>query len=127
MQSWLTTTQLIVGLISAAGGFVFYLLRQRGAISAEIEDSEARVQAQVEAQAARIHDLERELATMAMELRGLPTRDDLSAIQIGLVELTGMVRLQGERIESTTQIMTRIENMVGRHESHLLGGGGGNS
>jgi len=65
---------------------------------------------------ARLARHDTRLSGVEQALRALPAKDDLHGLQLALTELRGEMR-------ETRAIMGRLEDIVTRHEDHLLQGG----
>lgn len=77
--------------------------------------SGARTNAKLIAEhAKRLELIERQIA-------GAPGRDDMHALHIGLTEMHGDLREMRATMKGNNDIMQRLENIVTRHEDHLLG------
>ncbi len=64
------------------------------------------------------HDARLNLMEAAM--RELPTRSDLHQLQLGMSEMRGDMRALIAKLEGQSEIMTRVETIVSRHEEHLM-------
>ena len=67
-----------------------------------------------------------ELRINALEQRhgAIPTKDDMHAVSMALEGIKGEMKAIRAEMKGNTDIMERLENIVGRHENHLLEGGG---
>jgi hypothetical protein len=63
-----------------------------------------------------IRTLDQRVTSMEQSMRAMPAKDDVHALQLSMTELRGDVVLLRE-------IIARLENVLGRHEDHLLDGG----
>lgn len=69
------------------------------------------------------HDLR--LSGVEQTVATLPTKDDVSKLLLAMEQMRGDVNVMRAEMEGTTAIMSRLENIVSRHENHLLGGRSG--
>lgn len=67
----------------------------------------------LDALATRLDAHEMRLSGIDQTLRTIPGKQDLHDLEVA------MTRLQGE-MQTMSQIMTRLESLVSRHEDHLL-------
>ena len=68
---------------------------------------------------------ESRISSIEQTVQAMPGKDDMHALQLELVKLTGSLNEMRAVMEGNTQIMERLENIVSRHEDHLLEGGKG--
>jgi hypothetical protein len=66
------------------------------------------------------HDLR--LAALEQSQRALPSAGDLHELELAMAELKGEMKTMSAVIRGQSDIMQRLENIVGRHEQHLLEG-----
>lgn len=66
------------------------------------------------------HDLR--LAALEQTQRALPSAGDLHELELAMAELKGEMKTMSAVIRGQSDIMQRLENIVGRHEQHLLEG-----
>ena len=72
--------------------------------------------------AKRSEQTEARMASVEQTLRGMPGKDDLHQVILALTEMRGDLKAMNTELKSTNGIMARMENIVTRHEEHLLGG-----
>lgn len=101
-----------LSLIFSVATLIFAWLRTR---RKDVEDSLARADARLGQHDARISSLEQ-------TVRSLPGKDDMHALHLGMAEMRGDLREMRAAMEGNTRIMGRLENIVTRHEEHLLDG-----
>lgn len=78
--------------------------------------SKARSNAQrIDQLATRVEKVERDMSAM-------PARDDMHALHIALTEIRGDLKEMRATMAGHSEIMTRLETVVSRHEDHLLDG-----
>lgn len=71
---------------------------------------------------ARADRQENRIARIEQTIAGLPAKEDIHAVQISLAEIRGDIRAVQATIDGTGKVMTRLEQIVTRHEDHLLSG-----
>lgn len=64
----------------------------------------------------RLNEHDARLNTVEQALTGLPTKDGLHQVELNMSAIRG-------DISALREIMGRIENVVSRHEDHLMEGG----
>ena len=62
------------------------------------------------------------LNSMEQTLRGLPVKEDMHALQLAMSEMKGEMKAMATAMTGTNSLMERLENVVDRHEAHLLEG-----
>jgi hypothetical protein len=65
--------------------------------------------------------LELRVAAIEQAQAQLPTKDDMHVLHLGMAEMRGDVRVMSAAMEGNMKVMQRLENIVSRHEEHLLG------
>lgn len=70
--------------------------------------------------AQRIAGAEARLAQLELRTHEAPTRDEVHGIKIALAEMSGSLRVVAAQMEGQSEILRRVELVVGRHEDHLL-------
>lgn len=63
---------------------------------------------------------EARLNSVEQTLRTLPAKDDLHELQLSIEGLKGELKTMAAVMEGNNKIMGRLENIVARHEDHLL-------
>lgn len=63
------------------------------------------------------------LLALEQTIKVMPGKDDLHAVQIELTRMSGTMETMSAIMEGNQKIMMRLENIVGRHEDHLLNEG----
>jgi hypothetical protein len=66
------------------------------------------------------HDLR--LSRLEQALQAMPTKDDMHRLDLSLKGMEGELREMKAVMEGNNRIMERLENIVTRHEEHLLDG-----
>lgn len=66
------------------------------------------------------HDLR--LNTIEQTQKALPSSSDLHELELAMAELKGEMKTMSAVIRGQSDIMQRLENIVSRHEQHLLEG-----
>lgn len=80
------------------------------------------VESRFRAGSERMDRIDGRLASVEQALRGQPTKDDFHQLRVVLAEMQGDMRTMSAVMDGNTKIMVRLENIVGRHEEHLLDG-----
>lgn len=62
------------------------------------------------------------LAALEQDMKSRPGINEVHELQIQLVEMAGSLKEMHAVMEGNSKIMGRLENIVTRHEDHLLGG-----
>ncbi|WP_112312331.1 DUF2730 family protein [Pseudogemmobacter bohemicus] len=60
------------------------------------------------------------VAAIEQTQRALPDKDDIHELDIAMTKLGGELATMTEKLAGVTQIMSRLEATVSRHEDHLL-------
>lgn len=68
----------------------------------------------------RVDRHENRIQSVEQTLRTLPAKDDMHELQLAMERLRGDMSRMSATMEGHVGIMTRLENIVGRHEQHLL-------
>lgn len=63
------------------------------------------------------------IASLEQAIQAMPGKDDMHSLQLELVKQTGALAEMRAVMEGNQKIMARLENIVSRHEDHLLDGG----
>lgn len=71
---------------------------------------------------ARMDRHDARISALEQTVMGLPGKDDMHALHLGMSELRGELREMRAVMTGNSQIMGRLESIVTRHEDHLLGG-----
>lgn len=71
----------------------------------------------------RFNRHEGRLSSIEQTLMGMPDAKELHALHLGMSELRGELQVTRAVMEGNSQLMERLEAIVGRHEEHLLQGG----
>jgi len=75
-----------------------------------------------EANAARIDLLEKRVDKLEASTAAAPGSADIHALHIALTAMSGDLKEMRATMRGSADILTRLENIVSRHEEHLLGG-----
>ncbi|WP_456387923.1 DUF2730 family protein [Profundibacter sp.] len=62
------------------------------------------------------------IAALEQTITVMPDKDDMHKLQIEMVKMTGNLGQIQAVMEGNAKIMTRLEDIVSRHEDHLLEG-----
>lgn len=68
----------------------------------------------------RIGALGQRVDTLERSMHGVPGREDVHSLKLGLSELAGEIRVVGAQLSGQRDILGRLEAVVTRHEDHLL-------
>jgi len=70
----------------------------------------------------RMDRMDQRISKLEHSVGGLPSREDIHSIQINIERLGGTMSRMEAVMEGNTKIMSRLEQIVSRHEDHLLKG-----
>ncbi|WP_372605466.1 DUF2730 family protein [Actibacterium sp.] len=62
------------------------------------------------------------LSTIERDIAALPGKDDMHQLQLAMMAQTGELKEMRAVMEGNQKIMARLEQIVSRHEEHLLEG-----
>lgn len=79
-----------------------------------------RIDTRIDVNGQRLDRQEARLAAAEQTLQSLPGKTDLHALQLLLERMSGDMREMRASMSGQQQSMTRLENVVGRQEDHLL-------
>ncbi len=65
---------------------------------------------------------ENRLIALEQSIKSMPSREDVHKIELSMERMNGTMARMEAVLEGNQQIMGRLENIVSRHESHLLQG-----
>ncbi|QBR36042.1 DUF2730 family protein [Leisingera sp. NJS201] len=65
---------------------------------------------------------ENRLISVEQSIKSMPTREDVHKIELAMERINGTMGRMEAVLEGNQQIMGRLENVVTRHEDHLLNG-----
>jgi Protein of unknown function (DUF2730) len=74
--------------------------------------------------AARIDDHEKRLSAVEQAQMALPKSGDIHQLELAMTRLQGEMKTMSVAMQGQSNIMERLESIVGRHENHLLDGAG---
>ncbi|MGS4945185.1 DUF2730 family protein [Meridianimarinicoccus sp. RP-17] len=75
----------------------------------------------IESQRARIEAAEARLSRVEQQVESMPGRGELHRLELTLTQMAGNLSTISESMNGQREIMKRLENIVTRHEDHLLG------
>jgi hypothetical protein len=55
-----------------------------------------------------------------LRLAAIPAKDDIHEMELGLTRIQGEMKTFAEAMRGQSEILKRVEALVGRHEDHLL-------
>lgn len=64
------------------------------------------------------HDLR--ISAIEQSQSSLPTRENMHELELAMEQLKGQMQVMSQKLAGYSDIMTRVENVVARHEEHLL-------
>lgn len=70
----------------------------------------------------RMDRLDGRLASVEQTLRAQPTKEDMHQLHLAMKEMQGEMKTMAAVMEGNNKIMSRLEDIVARHENHLLDG-----
>lgn len=73
---------------------------------------------------ARLDDHGLRLSAAEQAQRSLPKTSDMHELELAMTRLQGEIKTMSAVMSGQSQIMERLETIVGRHENHLLDGSG---
>jgi hypothetical protein len=72
---------------------------------------------------ARLDRHDTRLQSLEQTVTGLPAKDHIHDLKLELAAMKGELKAMSAVMEGNAKIMLRLENIVTRHEDHLLDGG----
>ncbi|KPD10878.1 DUF2730 family protein [Phaeobacter sp. 11ANDIMAR09] len=66
------------------------------------------------------HDLE--IQALQQTVAALPAKEDMHRMELAMSDVSGELKAIGAHMAGQRDVMRRIENVVTRHEEHLLSG-----
>jgi hypothetical protein len=105
----LRSIPILVSLITIV--VVFFKTRRK-----DFDDAIEKNSKRVDAQEIRILSLEQTVASM-------PEKDDMHRMELAMEKITGKLDVVATHMSGQKDVMKRLENVVTRHEDHLLSGG----
>ncbi len=78
----------------------------------------------ISAVSARLDDHGLRLSAVEQSQRSLPKTSDMHELELAMTRLQGEIKTMSAVMAGQSQIMERLETIVGRHENHLLDGSG---
>lgn len=79
-----------------------------------------QVEADVKAAALRLDRHHNRLDRLDQTVASLPGKEDMHQLQIQMIRISGTMDRMEAVMEGNTKIMSRLEQIVTRHEDHLL-------
>lgn len=64
------------------------------------------------------HDLR--ISAIEQAQSAMPTRENMHELELNMEQLKGQLQVMSQRLAGYSDIMTRVEVVVARHEEHLL-------
>lgn len=106
LNPWL---QLINGALAVGAMVYAWIVSRRKDVEADFAKRDARIDA--------LEALVREAAAKA---HAAPPREELHSMALLVSEMRGDIRTMVAELRGSKDLMTRLENVVARHEEHLL-------
>jgi TolA-binding protein len=78
----------------------------------------------IDALKCRIDDQDKRLSTVEQAQITLPKSGDIHQLELAMTRLQGEMKTMSVAMQGQSNIMERLETIVGRHENHLLDGSG---
>lgn len=78
----------------------------------------------IDALKVRIDDQEKRLSMVEQAQMALPKSGDIHQLELAMTRLQGEMKTMSVAMQGQSNIMERLESIVGRHENHLLDGAG---
>lgn len=75
---------------------------------------------QIEALVVRVTALDQRVANVEYSFRAMPSKEDMHELDIAMTRLQGEMKTMSETMRGQSEILKRVEHLVGRHEDHLL-------
>lgn len=94
-----------------------------GAIVAWFRVRHASTDRRMEGLDARLNRHETRIQAAEQGLQSMPGREDLHGLSLAMSEMRGDMRELRAAMQGQSQILSRVETVVGRQEEHLLKGG----
>ncbi len=85
-----------------------------------VEDKFAGVGEQFKAGSDRMAAIERRCDVLEQTIRSLPDREDIHNLSLALSDIKGEMKAMRAEMSGTKDIMGRVEDVVSRHEQHLM-------
>lgn len=104
-------------LVLALAGVIYTWWRTR---DRNVEDKFQGVTAQFKAGSDRMTAIETRLSALSQTVSSLPARDDMHGLNLALSDLKGELKAMRAEMAGTAKIMGRVEDVVSRHEQHLM-------
>lgn len=76
--------------------------------------------ARLDALALTLNALDQRLFSVEQTQRVLPSKDDIHELELSMERLKGEMKTMSQVMAGQSAIMERMENIVARHEDHLL-------
>lgn len=106
--AWIGAIMLVMSFVGTIWGYVSSPAKTVGK---RVDDLIGRVDK---------HDLK--IAGLEQAQGSLPTTEDMHQLEVAMAELRGEMKTMSAVIRGQSDIMTRVETIVARHEQHLLDG-----
>ncbi|KXF92103.1 DUF2730 family protein [Phaeobacter inhibens] len=99
---------------------VTFLISLGGALYSYIANRRANVEDRFQAGNERADRQENRIASLEQSVKSMPSREDVHKIELSMERMNGTMTRVEAVMEGNQKIMSRLENVVFRHEDHLL-------
>ena len=106
-----TVVKVLSFTLSAAAMLFAYIATRRKDVDARFKEGSERMDR---------HDTR--ISSLEHHLKEMPDKDDVHALQLELARMSGAIGEIRVMMDGNSKIMARLENIVSRHEDHLLEG-----
>lgn len=107
INRWLGSMALMIGIINALWLWLRSPMRRAEARIDEVEDE---IEEEMKALRANDKGHDRRIQTLEGEMKHRPTKDDLNAINIVVVEIEGKINANTKELESIARTVRRIDD-----------------
>jgi hypothetical protein len=104
-------------IVLALAGVIYTWWRTR---DRNVEDKFTGVSGQFKAGSDRMALIEARCASLEQTVRSLPAREDMHGLTLALSDMKGELKAMRAEMAGTAAIMGRVEDVVSRHEQHLM-------
>lgn len=109
IETWLKVASFIISI----GAMVYaWFSSRRNNVDKHMADTDEKVRT-----------LQGQVRELKSTVAGLPAKEDLHGIQLQLAHQSGAMNEIKAILDGNAKIMGRLEDIVRRHEDHLLNGG----
>lgn len=69
-----------------------------------------------------IDDMQGQLQSVQLKQAAQPTTETMHQLELAMEQMRGEMKATAVQMKAQTEIMERLEAIVGRHDNHLMGG-----